>query len=85
MAYSISLRPAANRDLKALPHQVKERIEIAIDQLMEQPRPPRVKKLVGYDNEWRLRIGDYRVLYIIDDSMQRITIARVAHRREAYR
>lgn len=85
MAYSIYLRPAANRDLKGLPPQVKERIESAIDQLSEGPRPPRAKKLVGYSDEWRLRVGDYRVLYVIDDSSQRVTIARVAHRREAYR
>ncbi|MGH9351006.1 MAG: type II toxin-antitoxin system RelE family toxin [Terriglobia bacterium] len=70
--------PGGSRDLKGLPPQVKERIEAAIDQLTEQPRPPKTKKLVGYDKEWRLRVGDYRILYVIDDSLQRVTIARVA-------
>ena len=85
MAYSVYLRPAASRDLKGLPPQVQERIAAAIDRRVEQPRPPKAKKLAGYDNEWRLRVGDYRVLYVIDDPLQRVTIARVAHRREAYR
>jgi mRNA interferase RelE/StbE len=71
--------------LKGLPAQVKERIEIAIDQLGEEPRPPGAKRLVGCDDEWRLRIGDYRVRYVVDGSVRRITVARVAHRREAYR
>ena len=85
MVYSVYLRPAASRDLRGLSSQVKERIETAIDQLAERPRPPKAKELVGYDNEWRLRVGDYRVLYVTDDSVQRVTIVRVAHRREAYR
>ena len=49
------------------------------------PRPSGVKKLVGYENEWRLRVGDYRILYIVDDGAHQIAVARVAHRREAYR
>ena len=85
MAYSILLRPAAVRDLKALSGGVRRRVEATIDRLRDEPRPSGVKKLVGFDNEWRLRVGDYRVLYIIDDSEKRILVARVAHRREAYR
>jgi mRNA interferase RelE/StbE len=85
MAYRIFLRPAAIRDLDALQGDVRERIEQAIDRLTEDPRPHRSKKLVGSENEWRLRVGAYRVLYLIDDAARRILIARVAHRREAYR
>lgn len=40
---------------------------------------------MGFEKEWRLRVGDYRVLYVIEDSAQRVVIARIAHRREAYR
>lgn len=43
------------------------------------------KKLIGFKNEWRVRVGDYRVLYVIDDPSKRLIVARVAHRREAYR
>ena len=85
MAYSILLRPAAVRDLNALPSDVRTRIEKSIDHLKDNPRPSGVRKLVGFDDEWRLRVGDFRVLYVINDLQQRVVIARVAHRREAYR
>ncbi len=85
MGYSIFLRPAAARDLESLPSESRRRIDAAIDQLAHNPRPHGTKKLVGFENEWRLRSGDYRVLYVIDDSSKQITIGRVAHRREAYR
>ncbi|HUI40853.1 MAG TPA: type II toxin-antitoxin system RelE/ParE family toxin [Terriglobia bacterium] len=79
------MRPAATRDLKALPAGVRKRVEPAVDGLSHNPRPPGCKKLLGFDNEWRLRVGSYRILYLIDDSAQVVTIARIAHRREAYR
>jgi len=85
MAYSIFLRPAAVRDLKSLPVELQSRIEKAIQRLTDEPRTSGTKKLAGFENEWRLRVGDYRVLYIINDSAQQVVIARVAHRREAYR
>ena len=85
MAYSILVRPAAARDLKALSPDVRKRIDTAIDRLGNEPRPPGARKLVGFDDEWRVRVGDYRVLYVIHDSDRRVVIARVAHRREAYR
>jgi len=85
MSYSVLLRPAVDRDLKSMPFQIRSRVEGAIDRLRENPRPSGTRKLVGFENEWRLRVGDYRVLYVIDDSKQQIVVARVAHRREAYR
>jgi len=66
-AYSILLRPAAIRDLRALPSDVRSRIEKAIEHLKEGTRPSGARKLVGFDNEWRLRVGDYRVLYFVND------------------
>lgn len=85
MPYSILLRPAAIRDLKGLPSSTRSRIEKAIDRLTNDPRPPGAKKLVGVASEWRLRVGDYRVLYLVNDSERHVVVARVAHRREAYR
>lgn len=85
MGYSIFLRPAAIRDLKGLPLDVRPRIEAAIDRLGNNPRPPGSKKLVGFNNERRLRVGDYRVLYVVADDQRKVTIARIAHRREVYR
>ena len=85
MHYSILVRPAASRDLKALSPEVRKRINTAIDRLGDDPRPSGSRKLVGFDDEWRVRVGDYRVLYVIHDSERQVLIARVAHRREAYR
>jgi mRNA interferase RelE/StbE len=85
MAYSILLRPAAIRDLKSLPSDIRSRIEKAIDRLVGDPRTSGTRKLAGFDDEWRLRVGDYRILYIINDPERQVVIARVAHRREAYR
>lgn len=85
MPYTIYLRPAAVRNLDALPSELRNRVERAVDLLANNPRPHGSKKLIGFEDEWRLRVGDYRVLYVIEDSLRRVTIARVAHRREAYR
>lgn len=65
MAYSILLRPAAIRDLKSLPSGVRSRIETGIGRLVDDPRTSGTRKPVGFDDEWRLRVGDYRVLYVI--------------------
>jgi len=85
MAYSILLRPAAIRDLKALPPEPRSRIEKAIDRLGDEPRPRGARKLVGVADEWRLRVGDYRVLYLVNDAQRQVVVARIAHRRDAYR
>ena len=52
--------------------------------LAGNPRPAGCKKLKGYKDQWRVRVGDWRVLYIMDDAAKRVTITRVAHRREVY-
>jgi mRNA interferase RelE/StbE len=85
MAYRLSLRPAAERDLGRLSRAILRRVEKAIEGLKEAPRPAGCKKLAGSDNEWRIRVGNYRILYIVDDAQQEVRIARIAHRREAYR
>ncbi len=83
MADSFVPRRAGTFD--TLPSDVRERIETVIDRLAENLRPAGSKKLTGLENEWRVRVGDYRVLYVIDDLAQRVIVARIAHRREAYR
>ena len=85
MPYSILIRPAANRDLKGLPPEILARVEKAVARLQVDARPSGAKKLVGFENEWRLRVGDYRILYVVDDGSRQFVIARIAHRREAYR
>jgi len=83
--YKIVLRPAARRDSDSLDRVSFNRILSKINVLKIDARPPGSKKLVGRDNEYRLRIGNYRVLYEIDDKEMVVRIFRVLHRREAYR
>ncbi|MCZ6625523.1 MAG: type II toxin-antitoxin system RelE/ParE family toxin [Deltaproteobacteria bacterium] len=85
MAYRLFLRPAAERNLRGLPRAILTRVERAIEKLLEEPRPAGCRKLSGFENEWRVRVGGYRILYIIDDAQREVRIARIAHRREVYR
>ena len=83
--YTVLLSRRAQRDLDDLRGPVLSRIERVIVRLEENPRPRGVIKLSGGFEFWRIRVGDYRVLYEIEDAAKRITVHRVVHRREAYR
>ncbi len=83
--YEVILRPAAQRDLRKISEPFYGRIVTALNNLKENPRPAGVRKLAGQDNEWRLRVGDYRTLFEIDDLERIVRVFRIAHRREAYR
>lgn len=85
MAYAIELRPSVRRDLKTLPKEVLLRICRKIDSLSDNPRPHGVEKLAGSENSYRIRVGDYRVLYQIKDDLLLVLVVRVGHCREAYR
>ncbi len=80
-SYELLQRPSARRQLNRL--RIEPIVE-AIRNLADEPRPPRAEKLVGRA-EWRIRVGDYRILYLIDDRNKTITITAVAHRRDVYR
>ena len=82
--YEIYLERAAERDLRKLSAETFHRIIARIHALADNPRPPGCRKLAGSDNDWRIRIGDYRVIYEIDDAARNVRIFRVRHRREAY-
>ena len=83
--YEVYLERAAERDLRRLPAESFHRIIPRISALAENPRPQGCRKLAGSDNDWRIRIGDYRVVYEIDDAEEAVRVFRVRHRREAYR
>lgn len=85
MAYEISLSHKAVRQFAKLMRDVQARIHPKIDALAEQPRPPGCDKLEGLGDAYRIRVGDYRIVYEIDDARQQITITRIAHRRDVYR
>ncbi len=79
MAYRVELRRKAQRHLDALPASYRERVSQAIEDLCVNPRPPGVKKLSG-DLGWRIRVGEYRVLYTIWDKESAIFIDSVTRR-----
>ena len=85
MNYQVLLRPGAERQRRKLDDQMRRRINEALLSLEETPRPAGVVKLRGVENEWRIRVGDYRIVYEIDDDERLVTILRIRHRREAYR
>ena len=70
--------------MDALDDALFARIDRKILALAEDPRPPGCKKLRGYKDQWRIRVGDWRVLYAVDDAVKLVSITRVAHRREVY-
>jgi len=85
MPYRVELLPTARRELRALDSGARERILRAIIKLETQQRPPGAKKLTGVDDLWRIRVGDYRVVYEIRERILVVLIVRIAHRREVYR
>jgi mRNA interferase RelE/StbE len=85
MAYEVELLPSARRELRRLPKPVQVRIAVGLRELGDDPRPAGVVKLSGAENLWRIRIGDYRVVYEIHDGRLLVLVVRVAHRRDVYR
>ncbi|MGH1505376.1 MAG: type II toxin-antitoxin system RelE family toxin [Acidimicrobiales bacterium] len=69
MAYAIDIAPAAVRQLRKLDPPARRRVQAAIELLAQDPRPPGAKKLVGGEGEWRVRTGDYRVIYEVRDDV----------------
>lgn len=84
MSYSILILPRAQRELSSLPQVTYEKIKLAIGHLGEIPRPQGCAKLRGRDG-WRIRVGDYRVIYKLEDEERRVIILQIGHRRDVYR
>jgi mRNA interferase RelE/StbE len=82
--YSLEIKQTAQKELDALDDVLFTRMDRKILALADNPRPAGCKKLKGYKDQWRVRVGDWRVLFIIDDTAKLVTITRVAHRREVY-
>ena len=83
--YEIFLESRAERDLKKLSAEIFYRIVPILKALAENPKPPGCRKITGSKNDWRIRIGEYRVIYEIDENAKAVKILRIRHRREAYR
>ena len=82
--YSLAVTRSAQKELDALDERLFARIDRKILALADDPRPAGSKKLKGYKDSWRIRIGDWRVVYIVDDPAKLVTVTRIAHRREVY-
>ena len=85
MTYKISFSKSAVKDLEFLPAHVTRRIFPKIELLAYNPRPQGCKKMQGSANAWRIRIGDYRVVYLIFDSQILVNVIGIKHRRDIYR
>ena len=85
MEYTITIARSARRELQALALDMAERVLERIESLSANPRPPGCRKLRGSNDLWRIRIGDYRVVYRIDDTHHIVDVTVVRHRREVYR
>jgi mRNA interferase RelE/StbE len=82
--YRVTLKSSAEKEFFRLPDPVTVRIFPRIKALTTNPRPQGCKKLRGGTDEWRIRVGDYRVIYVINDEEKTVKVTRIAHRREVY-
>ncbi|MBF2015996.1 MAG: type II toxin-antitoxin system RelE/ParE family toxin [Rivularia sp. T60_A2020_040] len=84
MSYDIQFSKSASKQIKKLSSEVQERIQTKIDNLAIEPRPDGIKKLKGRENAYRIRVGDYRIIYDIFDEVLLITVVEVGHRSNIY-
>ena len=85
MASSVEIPKSVKKELEALPRQIGERVVAAVRKLTVDPRPEGCVKLAGFRDTYRIRVGDYRVVYEIHDLILRVLLLKVGHRREVYR
>jgi mRNA interferase RelE/StbE len=84
--YTIRFKQSAIKELDRFQKPVVKKIATAIDKLGENPRPSRVKKLSGSNEDlYRIRVGDYRIVYVIEDIVRIVEIRKIGHRRDIYR
>lgn len=84
VTYAVMLAPAAQRQLRKLDPSARRRIQAALELLAIDPRPPAAVQLVGGEGEWRVRTGDYRIVYEIHDVQLTVLVLAAGHRREIY-
>lgn len=85
MRYTVEFTASALREFRKLGHHMQRRIASKIEELRDDPFPAGVRKFYGETEHWRLRVGDYRVIYRIETRRVVIVIVRIGHRREIYR
>lgn len=85
MSYKVEILKGALKQLKKLSSELQERIQIKIDDLAIEPRPNGVKKLKGQENAYRIRVGEYRVIYDIFDDVLLVNVVEIGHRSKVYK
>jgi mRNA interferase RelE/StbE len=85
VAYTIQFKPVALRQLEKLPRETQRRLSIKIEALREDPFPVGCKKMAAIPDAWRIRAGDYRVVYQVHRGVLLILILTVGHRKDVYR
>jgi mRNA interferase RelE/StbE len=81
--HEVRIGRSAAKEIESLPDTIIERVAAKIDSLAEQPRPTGCKKLRGADDLWRVRVGDYRIIYAVDDAAAVVEIRVIRHRKDA--
>ncbi|MBW4659556.1 MAG: type II toxin-antitoxin system RelE/ParE family toxin [Drouetiella hepatica Uher 2000/2452] len=84
MNYQVVIKPSAQRQLKKLTPAIQSNLISLIESLSQQPRPSGCKKLKGRQNQYRVRSGDYRIVYSIEDTFLIVRVVKVGHRRDIY-
>lgn len=84
-SYHLKYAKGVDKDLRSIPLKISDRIIRAIDKLAFEPRPSGSVKLVGFESEYRIRVGNYRVIYQINDSILVILVIEIGHRKDVYR
>ena len=82
--YKVQIKRTAQKQIDKLPLSVARRVVSKIGDLSDKPRPPGSRKIVGSENTWRIRVGNYRMLYTIEDDILLVEVIRVRHRKDSY-
>jgi mRNA interferase RelE/StbE len=83
--WRVEFAPSAARDFRKLRGPIRDRVEAKVNSLAANPRPPGVEKLAGADDLYRVRVGDFRIIYEIHDDRLLVLVLKIADRKDAYR
>jgi len=82
--YTVVVGKSATKELEKLPSTVVKKLVLTIVSLEENPRPKGCKKLQGFENLWRIRVGNYRIIYAIEDVIMLVDVRKIGHRKDIY-
>jgi mRNA interferase RelE/StbE len=85
VAYTIQFKPMALRKLEKLPRDIQKKLAAKVDTLRDDPFPSGCKKMAAVADAWRVRVGDYRIVYQVHQKLLRVLVVTVGHRRDVYR